>query len=213
MNIVTPKIGARCFDHYGTATPAQLVALKADGFDVGFIYVELLTPTLLANYLAAELQVGFVMEGLSGSTQPTTMLGSAKAQRASQILRVCQVPKGPTIFADLENDKAAFPASDWIAFANAAGSATLAAGDDPGVYIAEGTGMTRNELSALPGNRYWKGAARVIDRNGVAVDEPGPGWCVLQGIPINLMHSSGVEIDVDVAWQDRLGRSIFVVSA
>ena len=82
----------------------------------------------------------------------------------------------------------------------------------PGLYVAEGTGLTRDELSRLPATRYWRGAPRIVDRNGVAVDEPASGWCVLQG-PIDQTHSSGVEIDYDVAWPDREGRAVAVVSA
>jgi hypothetical protein len=212
VRIVTPRIGARCFDHFGGITLAQAQALAADGFEGCFGYVATMTAASLQVILDAGMWWGALLEGLADTTEPTRELGQRMASTASAKLRDLMVPRGMTVFADLENDKAAFPAADWYAFAAGAGLTTIGSGDIAGIYIAEGTGLTRDELSKLPATRYFRGAARVVDRNGVPVDEPTRGWCVLQG-PIDQPHPSGVQIDYDVAWPDRLGSSVAVVSA
>lgn len=212
MRIITVRPGARCFDHFGTLTSAQAKALAADGFEGGFAYTATVTAADLAARLDAGLWVAFVLEGLSPSTMPTRELGARMAGAGSAVLRGLSVPQGPTIFADLESPGGVGTWSDWYAFGAGAGSATLGAGDIPGIYLAEGTGLTRDDISKLPAQRYWRGAARIVDRNGVPVDEPEFGWSVVQGLPIDATHSSGVQIDYDVAWQDRRGRAITAVA-
>lgn len=214
MRIINVPLGARCFDHFGTLTLPQAKAFVADGFTGCFAYLELLTAADLQARLDAGLWVAFVLEGLAPSTMPTRDLGARMASAGSAHLRGLTVPQGPTVLADLESEGGVGTWSDWYAFGAGAGSATLGAGDIPGTYIAEGTGLTRDDLSRLPAQRYWRGAARIIDRNGVAVDEPEHGWNVYQGLPIDYTHpATGLKIDFGVAWQDRIGRVITAVAA
>lgn len=214
MRIITVRPGARCFDHFGTLTSAEATALAADGFDGCFAYTATLTAADLQARLDAGLWVAFVLEGLAHATMPTRELGARLAAAGSAVLRSLSVPQGPTVFADLESEGGAGTWSDWYALGAGAGTATLSAGDIPGLYLAEGTGLTRDDISRLPAQRYWRGAARIIDRNGIPVDEPESGWSVVQGLPIDYTHpTTGVKIDFGVAWQDRRGRAITAVAA
>jgi Domain of unknown function (DUF1906) len=209
MRIIVPQIGARCFDHFGELTPEQAAAMKGAGFDGTFAYVEDLTSAQLQVRLAAGLWVAFVIEGL-GAAIPTAALGESMGTSASALLRAMSVPAGVTVFADLEDGQGTNGAPSWQAFGAAVNIATAQAGDIPGAYVAEGTGMTGAELYALPARRYWKGAARILDRFG-QVAEPDCDWCVIQGRPIDYTLE-GVRIDFDVAWQDNRGRMLTAVS-
>lgn len=213
MRIIPVRPGARAFDHFGTFTLAQAQAMRADGFDGCFLYLELLTPALLQAVLGAGLWAAFVLEGLAKSTMPTRELGVSMAKRGSEVLRTCGVPNGPTVCADLESEGGVGKWSDWYAYGAGANTATIGGGDEPGIYIAEGTGLTRDDLSRLPARHYWRGAARIIDRNGVAVDEPESGWNAYQLLPIDITHPSGLRVDYDACTQDRKGRSIMAVAA
>jgi hypothetical protein len=211
MRLITPRPAARCFDHFGSLTPTQAKALRDDGFEGCFCYVSELTATDLQTRLGMGLWVGFLLEGLAKTTMPTRTLGSQMANAASTKLRSLSVPQGPTIFADLESEGGPGTAFDWIAFGTGAGAATATCGDMPGAYVAEGIGLTSAELYALPAVRYWKGRARILDRNGQPA-APLCDWAVIQG-PINFPHPSGVQIDFDTTWEDYRGRSIVVVAA
>jgi hypothetical protein len=203
--------GTKACDTLSHVTLAQAQALRGDGFELLWLYASVVTAEDLAAATGAGLEVGFVLEGLATATEPTADLGSRMAHAAAGRLRSLGVPPGVTLFSDLEGAGRAPQA--WIEFANAAADATSGLGDIPGAYIGAGTGLTSAEIYGLRTVRYWKGGSRVVDRNG-QLAEPSCGWCVVQGFPIDYMHpASGLEIDLDVVWQDYAGRTAAVIAA
>lgn len=204
------RVGLKACDTLSHLSLGQAKALRADGFEAIFLYPAIVTAADLDAATGAGLEVGFVMEGLATGTMPTADLGARMAKAAVARLASLGVPTGVTVFIDLEGDGR--PHTAWIDFANAAGDALSGLGEIAGGYIGEGLGLTSLELFALRVHRYWKGASRVLDRNGVLA-EPTCGWCVVQGFPTDTPHASGLTIDVDVLWRDYASRSVTLIGA
>lgn len=203
--------GAKACDMFSHITPSQAKALRADGFELVFLYAELVTAADLDAAAQAGLAVGFVMEGLGVTTQPSAALGTRMAQTAIARLRGLAIPSGVTLFSDLEGEGR--PTGAWIDYANAAADTTEGLGDIAGAYVGAGLGLTSQELYALRVHRYWKSGSQVLDRNGQHA-EPSCGWCVVQGTPLDYAHAqSGLKIDLDVVWEDYAKRSITVAVA
>lgn len=82
---------------------------------------------------------------------------------------------------------------------------------DPGIYVANDPLLTARELGSLLLDRYWEGAAMVVDRSGRQINAPvtatGPiGWCGKQIVPGNITRWRGkptpAPIDVDFIYED-----------
>jgi len=85
---------------------------------------------------------------------------------------------------------------------------------DPGIYIANDPLLTSVEMGHLLIDRYWQGAAKIVDRTGRLAEptlETGPiGWCGKQIVPGNITRWRGkptpAPIDVDFVYEDFRGR-------
>lgn len=213
--IVRPvgELGAKCADTLSAITPWQAQKLADDKFEGVFVYAQVVTRATIDAVLGAGMWVGFVLEGLAASTVPTADLGRGMAANGSARLRSLGVPRGVTVFSDLENP--GHPPDAWIAFADAAADATRAAGDVPGHYVGDGLGLTSAQLYALRGERYAKGASRIVDANDPPqLAEPVCSWCWVQGFPMDVRHAgSGLTIDIGAVWRDYRGRAVSVASA
>lgn len=85
---------------------------------------------------------------------------------------------------------------------------------DPGLYMANDPLITSVEAGGLILDRYWEGAALILDRFGRPVIpglSTGPiGWCGKQIVPIDIRTWRGkptpAPIDVDFVYEDFRGR-------
>jgi hypothetical protein len=201
-------IGAKAFDTVSRISPEQAQALRAAGFEVAFLYAEMLTAEDLAHCTDAGIAVVFTIEGLGTQTIPTSDLGTKMARSAVERMRAMGVPDGATYAVDLEGDGRDW--DEWHAFADAAGSALNVGGDLSCAYVGEGIGLSSAELYGLRVHRYWRGMSRIVDRFG-NLAEPACGWCAVQQYPT--IAVAGLEVDVDVIGRDYHGRTLTVVTA
>jgi len=167
-------VGARAVDSLpfsmgGTAT--QAAALKATGVDCVIGYLGSINKARLALILAAGL-----------AFMPVTTAGEYNDGADDEIaqLAALEIPKGTTVWLDLEGMKAwtAEPAA-LIAKLSAWATKIAAAGYMPGLYVGAPQPLTSKELFQLPFVRYWWGLGKPIDRTGALV-YPDCGWCMIQ---------------------------------
>lgn len=150
-------------------------------------------------------------EGMSLlGTTPDAALGTSMATSATTKLRALGVPAGATIFSDVEGGP--HLPTDWASYCNAHAGVVHAAGDVPGGYFGFGSALTSHEMYAMAMTRYGHGASRLQDRFG-QIAEPACGFCWEQGRPLDILHSSGIRIDVGALWEDFRGRRVSLVVA
>lgn len=207
MKAIESPVGAAAFDHYGHLSLPQTQALSRLGFRVALLYAGVVDANDLQFCFAAGLSVGFIMQGLAASTQPTNALGVTVAQNAIVSLTALGVPPGPHLVQDLEGGTH-YPA-DWIAFSDAASLASESAGWKPAVYVGDSLGLTSAQLFSLRAQLYWKSMSRVVDSSG-QIAEPQCGWAMVQMFPGNLVVG-GTQIDVDIIGRDYQQRTLWVV--
>ena len=122
-----------------------------------------------------------------------------------------RIPQNVTVWLDLEGVPVTTMPPELAAKINAWAHAVQGAGFVAGLYVGAGCSLTSEELYALAVTRYWKGASRIVDRNG-ELAEPKCGWCMVQLQPCNT-NRNGVLVDLDVAQEDYFGRSAFFASS
>jgi hypothetical protein len=195
-------------DHFGPVSAAQAQGLANYGVRTMLLYAEVLDAATLTACFLAGLRVGLIIEGLAASTMPTAEIGARLASSASQRCRGLSIPAGPTYWLDAEGDGR--PSLSWQAYAVGADGALVAAGDNSGIYVGEGLGLSSVELYVLPQTRYWKSMSRVVDRTDVLA-EPACGWCMVQQWPAD-QTIAGCQVDLSIVGRDYHGRAPLVVS-
>lgn len=133
---------------------------------------------------------------------PSAALGTQDGKQAATRLGALGIPKGTTVWLDVEGPGGTF--HDVIDFINAWAHEVRAAGFDPGLYVGAGAMLTSGELYGLAVDRYWHSCSRVVDRDGKEV-APACGWTMIQVVPGNVTVA-GVEVDIDFIQQDYRGR-------
>ncbi len=131
--------------------------------------------------------------------------------RAVAEARALEVPAGVVLWLDVEGLPTTTDVPTLIGKINAWADVVKAAGFIPGIYFADRCLLTSAEMYALRVYRYWKGAARIVDRFG-NLAEPACGWCLWQFVPANDSFG-GTRIDYDAAAQDYRGRAPVAVVA
>lgn len=206
MRVEDVFVGARLVDSLpfskgGTARQAK--RLKETGVEGLIGYLGSMNPTRLAYVLDAGL--GFI---------PVTFAGEYfdGAQDELAQLRALGIPPGATVVHDLEGDKSYnWPVADLIAKLSSSCKAMQNAGYIVMLYVGSPQPLTGPELARLPHTRYWCAPSRVVDRNGIAWDEPpGLGFCLRQMWPsIWWPHANDpdrVWVDANIVGEDRRGR-------
>jgi hypothetical protein len=208
--IVAPK-GAIGFDANATVTFAQARAFHAAGYRYALRYI----PRLVAR--ASDLSVdevdNILMAGLAlmpvqhveseSSWTPTEDRGRAYGDRAATRCHELGISIGTTVWLDLEGVCVGTDPAQVIAYCRAWHAAVTNGGFQPGLYVGWHSGLTPNELYALPFTRYWA----AYNLNG---DEyPATcGVCMRQhsAAPSDKPASIPFEIDTDVVLGDKLER-------
>ncbi len=195
-------VGALGFDSVqAIASVAQGQRMYASGMRFAMRYLGTTTPTEVDMLHSAGLAVMPVTYSRKPGWVPSASLGHADAIVALAHLKALGIPRGVTVFLDLEGPGG--HAQDVVDWVNAWAADMKTAGYDPGLYVGYGTLLTSHELMALGVDRYWHSISRVTDSSG-ALAEPGCGWCVYQLQPSRMWE--GVWIDVDVIQADYQGR-------
>ena len=203
-----PCLAADSVEQFSDTALGDLWAYGVRGL---FVYQGCSLATL-QRYLAKNFWVGFVGYSRSPGWSPSAATGAADAASAlDHVHGTLGVPKGVTIFDDLEAPLASAGVRGLLEHIDTHAAAIHAAADTAADYVGEGCGLTSAEWQSRPNvHAYWKSGSRVVDRFG-AIVEPQRGWSVVQGRPFNL--AVGAAVDLDFVCEDYFGASILVVSA
>lgn len=159
-----------------------------------------------------EAQVDFVVQYLGSVTpeivsyvtdagcgfMPVTYADKFDGYATVQQLARLKLPPLTTTWLDVEGVGTIDPLAlqgkinDWA-------MAIDAAGFEPGMYVGPNSLLTSIELYRLKVRRYWRSAARIVDRNG-ELAEPACGYCMFQLLPS--ITWGGIFSDVDFVQQD-----------
>jgi len=158
------------FSQGGTLAQAKRLATTGVHGIIG--YLGAMTKARLATVLAAGL--GFM---------PVTFAGEYKDGAADEIaqLRALDIPKGTTVWLDLEGlDAWNTPADKLIALIEAWARDIVGAGYMAGLYVGAPQPLTGKQLYSLKNiTRYWLGIGRCVGKDGLDA-YPDCGWCVRQ---------------------------------
>jgi len=226
MNLTKLKTGALGFDTFSklddyqpesarTLVDAIITATLDSDRQIQFAirYLENLTKTELEYIVGiGQLAVAFV-----------NVAGDFDGPKTTERLSALGIPKGATVFADLESgafrpeERNPFSlirdvfAKDISARINSWAAEVQAAEYVAGLYVGDGALLTSEELFSLRVTVYWHAASLVVDRHG---NEAGPkcGWQLHQLSSPNQVVG-GVQIDFDVLESDHFGRNMLFVTA
>lgn len=184
--------GAKGFDCDTVLDDASSARLFAAGMRFGVRYLGSLTSGELDAMLASGL-----------ACMPVTFGGAFDGPQAVRHAQQAGIPKGATVWLDLEGQSIATPIHTLVTKINMWSGSVRTAGYDPGLYVGANALLTSTELYALSMDRYWHSLSRVVDRNG-QLAEPSCGWCMHQLFPSTTV--AGVFVDFDFVQQDYRGR-------
>lgn len=197
---------------FDTCTPLSLEKAKEfknAGYDFCIRYVSLsnnrtgdITTKEANNIINAGLALGIVQHVRYPGWKPSASLGQSDAQMALNHLTQVGIPKGITVYVDLEGVASGTSASDIIAYANTWHDVIEQAGYIPGIYVGANSYLTGSQLyNSLKFQHYWKSLSIVPN---VAVR----GYEMVQ---LRQIKQLGVLIDEDVVYGDNLGNTpIFI---
>ena len=198
MNIIaqTSRPYSIGVDTIATLTTTNVTALKAAGYIFAVRYLGGLTVSEVYDILAGGMALMPVTYSRGGGWTPSAMLGVSDGNSTVASLHALGLPKGITVWCDLEGMGGV--AADTIAYANAWAVAVKAAGYIPGAYIGAGIPLNSSEIYKLVVSAYWHSCSQVPD-----VDTCG--YMMIQLYPPNAIIC-GVEVDIDVIESDHKNR-------
>lgn len=205
----TPSQG---FDVNQSLNAAQASAFKSAGYDFCIRYVPRkfdtfpynLTNPEMGRILQAGLSLMVVQHVSPDNWIPTTDLGKSYGEYAANYCdKTVQLPKGVSVWLDLEMVKPGTPIADTIGYATEWWNAVNAAGYSASLYVGYAAGLNAEELySKLPFKSYGK--AYNYD-DGVATR----GFQLIQHTQKTL---NGISFDPDSIQADNFGDLPFVLS-
>jgi len=145
------------------------------------------------------LQEGFALMLVTGSRKPGWMpeklLGDVDGRHAIEVLEELEIPRGATVWLDLESSGG--NAADTIAWTNAWANIGRAGGYEAGLYVGAVSKLDAAQLYGLRVTRYWRSCSRV--------PEPAVrGFCMMQLRPPNANHGPLI-VDFNVIEPDFKG--------
>ena len=168
------------FDTDGTVPDTTLTILKSH-FEYTFCvrYVSRGTPysrdissAEVGTYLAEDVALMLVQHPPAAGWTPTADEGTSWGTAAAANATTACVPKGVSLFCDLEGVDSGAAASDITDFCNGWYSAVSNAGYSPGLYVGANCGLIADQLSALSFQTFWKSCS--------TVPEPQQGFVITQ---------------------------------
>lgn len=203
--------GAPGFDCNTVLTASSAAQFVDAGFDFAVRYVPRnfvatpeesqgnLTAPEAEAILGAGLALMVVQHVASAGWTPSQSLGESYGSYAAQNAQAIDIPPGLILWVDLEGVASGTPASTTTAYCQAWADEVRGAGYVPGVYIGANTGLTANEIEALPFDYYWQSGSSVP-----ALSQTG--YCMVQSISSSYVLG-GVEYDLDVVQTDLDGKT------
>jgi Domain of unknown function (DUF1906) len=193
----TAFVRALGIDTISTITTAQAMAFQQAGFSFAVRYVESLSTTEISAILGAGLALMPVAYSRAGGWMPTAALGTQDGNNMISDLNALSLPKGITVWCDLEGMGGV--AADTIAYTEAWGACIEAAGYIPGVYVGAGITLNSAQLYALNNiHAYWHSCSVVPDVDGCS-------YMMIQLNPPDQVICE-VEVDINVIQKDHAGR-------
>ena len=175
-------------DTLATLTPLSIEPLVAARVMFRAGYIDHVTPA----ELAAQLSLGIAFS-------PVTYALETDGAHTVARLAALGIPKGVTVWLDVERVSAPLDKATLTASINAWARAVTLAGYEPGLYVGAGCPLSSAELYALLVVRYWRSASDVPN---VAVR----GYCMTQLRPLQVyVAGASVFVDVDVVEPDFKG--------
>jgi hypothetical protein len=205
MTVKSATAGMKGFDVNQTLNAVQAAAFKSTGYDFCIRYAPRhldtfpynLTNPEMNRILNAGLALMVVQHVAADNWEPTDELGKQYGEYCAEYCtKTVVLPKGVSVWLDLEMVKPGTPIADTISYCTEWYNAVNAAGYLPGLYCGYQPGLSAEELyKNLPFTAYWK--AYNYD-DGVATR----GFQVIQGIAKML---NGIQFDPNIIQADNLG--------
>lgn len=196
-------VGSRIVDslpYSQSGTADQARALAASGVDGLVGYLGVISRERVRHVTDAGM-------GFMGVTLANSFDGVRSAAQA----RALDLPKGTTLWIDVEGQQAWMTTATELARKiEAWASSITTAGYVAGIYVGTPQPLTGKELYNLKGiTRYWLGIGRCVGRDGRDA-YPDCGWCMRQdwhaagnGL---LWRGTGVLVDTNSVQADHRGR-------
>lgn len=201
--------GARGFDTNTPLSSTDASRLAFTGYTFALRYIPRerqhpndLTPSEIGRIYASGLSLGVVQHVESATSWvPTADKGRCYGMYAGAVATDLEIPRGTTVWLDLEGVARGIDSEDVIQYANQWHAQVESAGFEPGVYVGWHCGLSPFALyHRLRFTRYWTAYNLNVDEFPVIA-----GACMRQYIA---MRPTGVRgmIDGDKVTGDKLGR-------
>ena len=163
MKIGTLLNGAKGFDANCIISPALAARFVSAGYAFAIRYVRRafasghdITAGELAGLVQAGLGVMLVQHVANPGWLPTAALGAAYGATAASEAASAGMPRGTTLWCDLEGVNGRASSGDVIQFCNQWHDAVQAAGYLPGLYVGDACGLSSAQLHKnLRFRAYW----------------------------------------------------------
>lgn len=200
MSVVKNAVPGMAFDVDQPLTGAQYAEFKSNGYEAVIRYIPRkaslvagnLTAPEIAAILGAGLSLGVVQHVASPGWEPSAELGEIYGQYAAEYCGQIGLPKGITVWLDLEE---VAPNEDVDGYCRAWFKAVEVAGYLGGLYVGYNCGLSDQQLYDLPTKSYWK--AYNCDQS-----IPTRGWQITQHTQKTL---NGIAYDPNTVAADNLG--------
>lgn len=164
---------------------------------------DITTPEIF-NILLGGLSLMLVQHVAPEGWIPSKQLGFAYGATAAKEAKRVGMPKGTTLWCDLEGVKHGVPSNDVIEFCNAWYSSVLPFGFEPGLYVGFDPGLNATQLyKNLYFKRYW--GAYNLNTDLIPITR---GLQMKQGAypsPANRVSGIHFEYDTNIIKTDLLG--------
>ena len=205
--IVPAAPGVQGFDTNSRISADAAIAFRQSGFGFCVRYLSRTTPQAARDLSHAEAQailagglgLMVVQHVMRAGWVPNAVRGAQYGTSAVANARTIGLPRGVTVWLDLEGVRGGVDAAEVIAYCNAWFAPLAAAGYVPGLYVGASCGLDGDAL-------YWRLQTRHYWRSGSDVPAiPHRGYQLLQRINTSPDVVHGIAIDRNVACIDAFG--------
>lgn len=203
MNVQPAPFPALGFDTTTVMDASRVQGLKAAGMVFAIRYLGSLTSNEVAVILGGGLGLMPVTYSRMPGWSPTAEMGTEDGNLDVQHLTAAGLPKGCTVWIDLEGVSPTATAADTAAWVNARATVIRQAGYDVGLYVGSADLLSAQQLYALAQiDRYWHSLSDV--------PTPSCGFALIQ--LYKTITLAGTEVDIDTVqydYKDRLPLMVF----
>lgn len=196
MVVIPAPFPALGFDTVTPLDAARATSLKAAGMTFAIRYLGSVTAAELTAILQAGLLFMPVTFSRAAGWVPTAEMGTEDGTTDVQHLTDVGIPKGCTVWIDLEGCAGnAVVVAAWV---NARAAVIKAAGFDVGLYVGSGDVLNGQQLYALAQvDRYWRSLSSV----------PTPDTCGFSMLQLwKTITLAGTSVDVNCIQYDYMNR-------